>query len=87
MNIQVILCILRPYFFSENDLFQTYPPTKARKNPIFFFFLEPSLKSQVCNPGPASVEAQINWENEKLTSKANWETDIFINGKVDPKLP
>ena len=26
-------------FFSENDLFQTHPPTKFRKNPIFFFFL------------------------------------------------
>ena len=28
-------------FFSENDLFQTHPPTKVRKNLIFF--LKPSL--------------------------------------------
>ena len=38
MNIQVILCILRPYFFfAENDFFKPTHPTKVRKIPHFFF--------------------------------------------------
>ena len=45
MNISAFLCILRAYFFiflnPENGLFQTPPPTKSGKFPIFFFFFEP----------------------------------------------
>ena len=37
MNIQEILCILRPYFFfAENDFFKPTHPTKVLKIPHFF---------------------------------------------------
>ena len=41
MNIQVILCNLRPYFFVENDFFKLTPPLKCGK---FHTFLKPSLR-------------------------------------------
>ena len=38
------------FFFLENDLFQTHPPTKVWKIPNFFFyFLTPSLNKKEQN--------------------------------------
>ena len=77
MNIQVILCILTPYFFAENDFFKPTHPTKVRKIP--HFFLKPSLTDNKCaiNVPNFYFHLQPSSDNSKNANCfLNWEYSI-----------
>ena len=63
------------FFFLENDLFQTHPPTKVWKIPNFFFilFFEPFPYPKVLNPN------MVRWICLVLTIPKRYDTCMWLS--------